>query len=136
MHSHVKNFIEDNINEIDAQDWNEVISLWWSEMISNFTYDDELFTEFAKVLSQAGIDFLSSSQDVRRSFMRSLLSQYLNDEVESAHWKSRKEIKKSDIFLILDSNLGFSPEEVESLLDDIAEHDYNLGVDFTCYYVE
>lgn len=135
MTEFVKNFIESNIDAIEEKDWTEVISLWYGEVASNFTYDDDDFNEFCQIMSTAGIDFMGESLPARTSFIKNLFSQILHEEIEGMKWGGSNEIKKSDILMTLDSDLGFIKEELESILDDVAENDYNLEVDFTCYYV-
>ena len=67
--------------------------------------------------------------------MGKLLDQILHDELEGMRYYGRSEIKKNDILMLVDSDLGFITEELEEILDDIAENAYNLEVDFTCYYL-
>ena len=135
MTEFVKDFIESNIDAIDEKDWDEVIEQWYSNASSNFVYNDDEFNELSQVMSAAGIDFMQESLMARKSFMGSLLSQILHEELEGMTWRDRSEIKKNDILMLVDSDLGFIREELESILDDIAENEYNLEVDFTCYYV-
>lgn len=135
MTEFVKNFIESNIDAIEEKDWTEVVALWYGEVVSNFTYNDDYFNEFSQILSTAGIDFMEESLPARTAFIKNLFSQMLHEELEGMKWRGSNEIKKSDILMILDSDLGFIKEELEPILDDVAENDYNLEVDFTCYYV-
>ena len=131
----VKEFIEDNIDAIDEKDWEEVIEQWYSNASSNFVYDDDEFNELSIVMSSAGIDFMQESLKARTAFMRNLFSQILHEELEGMTWRGSSELKKNDILMTLDSDLGFIREELEPILDDVAENEYNLEVDFTCYYV-
>ena len=124
MTDSVKEFIEDNIDAIDEKDWAEVIEQWYSNASSNFVYDDDEFNEL-----------MQESLKARTDFMKNLFSQILHEELEGMTWRSSNEIKKSDILMTLDSDLGFIREDLEPILDDIAENEYNLEVDFTCYYV-
>lgn len=135
MTEFVKDFIESNIDAIEEKDWTEVVSLWYGEVASDFTYHDDYFNEFSQIMSAAGIDFMEESLPARTAFIKNLFSQMLHEELEGMKWRGNNEIKKSDILMILDSDLGFIKEELEPMLDDVAEDDYNLDVDFTCYYV-
>ena len=135
MTDFVKGFIEANIEFIDAEDWAEVVSLWYGEVASNFTYDDNEFIEFGQVLSSAGINFMDNSISARTEFMKNLMSQYLEENVDSARYSGKSEIKKNDILMCIDSDLGFTYEELEKILDDVSENEYKLELDFTCYYV-
>lgn len=131
----VKEFIEDNIDAIEEQDWDEVIEQWYSNASSNFVYNDDDFNELSQVMSTAGIDFMQETLKARTEFMKNLFSQVLHEELEGMTWRGSNEIKKSDILMTLDSDLGFIREDLEPILDDVAENEYNLEVDFTCYYV-
>ena len=135
MTEFVQNFIEANIDAIDEKDWDEVIEQWYSNASSNFVYDDDEFNELSQVMSAAGIDFMKESLQARKAFIGNLLSQILHEEIESMSWKTSSEIKKNEILMLVDSDLGFIREELEDILDDIAENEYNLEVDFTCYYM-
>lgn len=135
MTEFVQGFIEDNIDAIDEKDWDEVIEQWYSNASSNFVYTDDEFNELSQVMSAAGIDFMQESLKARTEFMKNLFSQILHEELEGMTWRGSNEIKKSDILMTLDSDLGFIREDLEPILDDVAENEYNLEVDFTCYYV-
>ena len=135
MTEFVQGFIEANIDAIDEKDWEEVIEQWYSNASSNFVYNDDEFNELSIIMSSAGIDFMQESLKARTEFMKNLFSQILHEELEGMTWRGSKEIKKSDILMTLDSDLGFIREDLEPLLDDVAENEYNLEVDFTCYYV-
>jgi hypothetical protein len=135
MTEFVQRFIEANIDAIDEKDWDEVIEQWYSNASSNFVYNDDEFNELSIVMSSAGIDFMQESLKARTEFMKNLFSQILHEELEGMTWRGSNEIKKSNILMILDSDLGFIKEELEPILDDVAENEYNLEVDFTCFYV-
>ena len=135
MTEFVKGFIEANIDAIEEKDWDEVIEQWYSNASSNFVYDDDEFNELSQVMSAAGIDFMNESLQARKAFIGNLLSQILHEELEGMTWRSSSEIKKNEILMLVDSDLGFIREELENILDDIAENEYNLEVDFTCYYM-
>ena len=135
MTEFVKDFIESNIDAIEEKDWNEVIEQWYSNASANFVYNDDEFNELSQVMSAAGIDFMQESLKARTDFMKNIFSQILHEEIEGMTWRDSSEIKKTDILMILDSDLGFIKEDLEPILDDVAENEYNLEVDFTCYYL-
>ena len=135
MTDNVKEFIEDNIDAIEEKDWDKVIEQWYSNASSNFVYNDDDFNELSQVMSTAGIDFMQETLKARTEFMKNIFSQLLHEELEGMTWRGNNEIKKSDILMTLDSDLGFIREDLEPILDDVAENEYNLEVDFTCYYV-
>ena len=135
MSEFVKEFIERFIDVINDADWDEVVSLWYNSAEADFTYTDDYFNEVSQVMFAAGIDFMQETLKARTDFMKNLFSQMLHQELEGASWRGSNEIKKSDVLMTLDSDLGFIKEELEPIMDDVAENEYNLDVDFTCYYV-
>ena len=135
MTEFVKGFIEAHIDAIEEKDWEEIIEQWYSNASSNFVYNDDDFNELSQVMSTAGIDFMQETLKARTEFMKNIFSQILHEELEGMTWRGSNEIKKSDILMTLDSDLGFIREDLEPILDDVAENEYNLEVDFTCYYV-
>ena len=135
MTEFVQGFIEANIDSIDDKNWDEVIEQWYSNVSSNFGYNDDEFNELSIVMSTAGINFMEESLNARKDFMRNLLSQILHDELEGTAFRGSQEVKKNEVLMFVDSDLGFIREELEEILDDVAEQEYNLEVDFTCYYV-
>lgn len=133
MTEFVKEFIEVYIDPIDEGDWDEVIEGWYEKSFYSFTYQDEEFTELCKVLSSIGIDFMRVTEKERVDFMKNLFSQLLKEEIESARWHNTKSIRKTDVLMRTVGDLGFTPEELEKIMDEVAEDEYKLEVDFTCY---
>ena len=67
--------------------------------------------------------------------MSNLIDQILNDEVESARFRNTDEIKKADILMQVDCNLGFTEAELDKIMEEAGENKYNLNPDFTCFYL-
>ena len=131
----VQEFIEENIDYIEESDWNTIIELWYELASSIFTCTDEQFEELANVLETAGINFMLQTEKTRKEFMSNLIDQILNDEVESARFRNTDEIKKADILMQVDCNLGFSEAGLDKIMEDVGENKYNLDPDFTCFYL-
>lgn len=131
----VQEFIEENIDYIEEGDWNTIIESWYELASSIFTCTDEQFEELTNVLETAGIDFMSQTEKTRKEFMSNLVDQILHDELESMSFRGSSEIKKSDILLHIDCALGFTEQELDKIMEDVAENRYNLEPDFTCFYV-
>ena len=83
MTDSIKNFIEENIDIIDDQNWEELVDTWYEQFSSDFFSSDDYFTEFAEVLQKAGIDFMNQTDQTRKEFMSNLIDQILHDELES-----------------------------------------------------
>ena len=75
------------------------------------------------------------TETTRKEFMSNLVDQILHDELESTRFRGKDEVKKSDILLHIDCVLGFTEQELDKIMEDVAENKYNLEPDFTCFYV-
>lgn len=135
MTNSVKEFIEDNIDDIEDGKWEDVIESWYEHFSSDFFCSDDYFTEFAEVLQTAGIDFMTETETTRKEFMSNLIDQILHDELESMSRRGSDEIKKSDIIMHVDCNLGFTMDELDKIMEEVGQNRYNLEPDFTCFYV-
>lgn len=135
MTDSVKNFIEYNINEIEDADWDTVIEAFYESFSSPFATGDEDFKELTQVFHTAGIDFMRLTETARKEFMSNLIDQILHDEFESMSFRGKDEVKKSDILLYIDCDLGFTEQELDKIMEDVAVNSYNLEPDFTCFYV-
>lgn len=131
----VQEFIEENIDYIEEADWDTIIELWYELASSIFTCTDEQFEELTNVLETAGINFMSQTEKTRKEFMSNLIDQILNDEVESARFRNTDEIKKADILMQVDCNLGFTEAEIDKIMEEVGENKHNLDPDFTCFYL-
>ena len=131
----VKEFIEFNIDDIDNGKWASVIESFYEHCSSLFFGADDEFKEFAEVLQTAGVDFMTLSESARKEFMSNLIDQILHDELESASFRGSSEIKKSDVLMHIDCDLGFTENELDKIMEDVGEKKYNLEPDFTCFYV-
>ena len=135
MTDSVKEFIESNIDDIEDADWSTVIESWYEYASSDFFCSDDYFVEFAETLQTAGIDFMRLTETARKEFMSNIVDQILHDELESMSFRGKDEVKKSDILLNIDCDLGFTEQELDKIMEDVAVNSYNLEPDFTCFYV-
>lgn len=135
MTNSVKQFIEENIDIIENENWEELVESWYEHCSGLFFTSDEDFKELAEVLQTASINFMTLSENARREFMSNLVDQILHDELESMSFRGKDEIKKSDILTHVDCSLGFTEQELDKIMEDVGEKKYNLEPDFTCFYV-
>ena len=136
MTDNVKGFIENNIDKIDAQDWDSVIESFYETYTSVFFCGDEDFEELTKVFNAAGIDFIALTEHARREFMLNIIDQILDDKIQSARFRNSDEIKKSDILMHIDCDLGLSSEALDTMMEEVGVNKYGLEPDFTCFYVK
>lgn len=135
MTNTVKEFIETYIDSIEDQDWDNIIEAWYETCSSLFFTADEDFLELAEVFQTAGINFMTLTETTRKEFMSNIVDQILHDELESMSSRGKDEVKKSDILLHIDCALGFTEQELDKIMEDVATNNYNLEPDFTCFYV-
>lgn len=135
MTNSIKKFIESNIDYIEDENWEELVEAWYEHFSSGFFFADDYFTEFVETLQSAGINFMTLSENARKEFISNLIDQILHDELESMSFRGSSEIKKSDILQHIDCTLGFTEQELDKIMEDVAVNSYNLEPDFTCFYV-
>ena len=135
MTDSIRIFIENNINEIADSRWDNVIESWYETASESFFDADDYFTELVEVLQTAGIDFMTLTESTRKEFMSNLVDQILHDELKSMSFRGSDEVKKSDILLHIDCDPGFTEQELDKIMEDVATNSYNLEPDFTCFYV-
>ena len=131
----IKEFIELNIDDIEDADWDNVIESFYENCSDLWFNADEDFKELAEALQTAGIDFMKLTEETRKEFMSNIIDQILHDELESMSFRGSDEVKKSDILLHIDCALGFTEQELDQIMEDVATNSYNLEPDFTCFYV-
>ena len=124
MNPRIKKFIEQNIDKIDAEDWDAVIQSWYRG--ANYFYDEVDFETFNAMLNHCGIDFLRVSRSAREQCIKNRASAIINNSSDGI-------IKKSKILSMFLSNIGFTDEELEVLVDEAAEA-LGYEVDFDEYY--
>lgn len=131
----VKKFIEFNIDYIEDANWDNVIETFYEQFGSPFDTGDEDFKELAEILQTAGIDFMRLTEITRRQFMSNVINQILHDKLESISLRGSNEINKYDILMHIDCDLGFTEQELDKIMEDVAVNSYNLEPDFTCFYM-
>ena len=137
MQKYVKIFIEKHINDLNNEDWNKVITAWYTEADDSlfWVYDNDMFDDLCQVMTNVGIDFMEATKAARIEYMSKILEESLEKEIVTTKLRGSSEVKKNSIFVDVVSQLGFTEEELENMLDAIAETKFNLEVDFTCYYI-
>jgi hypothetical protein len=135
MTKEVKEFIEDNIEAIEVGDWSQIIDLWYSSCANNFFTADVDFLELADVFKTAGINFMIETENIRKEFLYSIICQIIEDKLELAKFSGKSEIKKADISMQIDCNLGYTEEELDQLMEEVAVNCFSLKPDFTCFYL-
>lgn len=135
MTKEVQEFIENNIDVIEMNDWEEVIELWYSSCANNFFTADVDFLELADVFKTAGINFMIETENIRKEFLYSIICQIIEDKLELAKVYEKSEINKLDISMQIDCNLGFTEEELDKLIKEVAVHSFALKSDSTYFYL-
>ena len=117
MTQRVKEFIEDYITEIELGRWEEVFDGWYQEAdVDSFWEDDEQFNELLKILDVVTVD-TQKLRDARAA----VIEKYTEDIVNTIQHNNYNRIDSwniywSDVLMKLESLLGFSQEDIFSLI--------------------
>lgn len=117
MTQRVKEFIEDYIAEIELGRWEEVFDGWYQETdVDEFWEDDEQFNELLKILDVLNVD-TQKLRDARAA----VIEKYTEDIVNTIQHNNYNRIDSwniywSDVLMKLESLLGFSQEDIFSLI--------------------
>lgn len=109
MTDHVKKFIEENIDAIDAQDWRGVFLSWYLHYGDYVDIDQQNIKELFEVLSQAYEHVKNNSFHARAEIITDAMEDYINIAVNNP---KNKVVTFSGVVSSLNSRLGI---EIEGL---------------------
>lgn len=115
MTKRVKTFVEEFIEEIELQQWEELFHVWYLETdVDEFWEDDKDFLELLQVLK-----VLNAPEDALRDARKNILEEYTRAIVRSMVVNHRDDVDSwniywSDVLMELDSLLGFTQEDIFS----------------------
>ena len=129
MNSFIKNFIENNINLIEDNEWEHVFLNWYN-LAEDIWPDDDVFEEFVTILKDVGVSpDLNEIESVLYDEIQWLFQNWMKDkrfEVEGM-----RHIGCASISDALHSHLGYSYSEVKDIIRKVAE---SLNLTYTDYY--
>lgn len=128
---YVQHFIEDNIDTIEASDWQGLFMFWYQNQDGTIEYHPQELKELINILTSAlGVRYENLYLSAEQA-----LSEYLRDIVENevaklyaAHAQLPRMIHYTDIMSQLRSNLLFNINELYTLAETVVTE---LGYEFT-----
>ena len=84
MRAVVKEFIEDTVDLIEAQEYHELFTLWYLHYTEEGRIGDrDNLTELFKVLEKAGVDIYKSSEYARKEIIAEHMYEYMYDILDN-----------------------------------------------------
>lgn len=122
----VKSFIEQNINLIEAEEYDQLMLLWQKKAntIPGF-YEDVFFTELIYVLSAAYPNVFADSEYAREAIMRKETHQRMH--TQQVNYRKGVVFTASSTIMNIVTKLGLSDDELIDLCDEAAEK-LQLGI--------
>ena len=119
MNNWVKEFVEQNIKLIENNEWNKVFAVWHYDAADLWMDDEEEFRQFINILGLADIE---PNMDVRKDVLKSIIKgkmEYILQHQEAQEYKNF--IGVFGVINDLNSLLGYSTEEVQQFIDEVAK---------------
>lgn len=80
MNETVRKFIEEQISYIDAEDWNNLFTMWYLHYADQEGWkDSENINQLFSVFEKAGIPLASVSEPARQDIIYAYMYQYIDD---------------------------------------------------------
>ena len=106
----VKNFIEKEIEYIEAEDWRHVLTDWY--LLSSTLVDEyKNWNELVFTMAVAGINFLKDSYDARMLIMTGVIPSII-----AKRFQLDKSLSMKDILTDLNSLLGLTEDDLEDII--------------------
>lgn len=124
MTTFVKEFIEEFIDTIEAEDWELIIDYWYNYVdqsgIVVETFDEHL-DEFADIIFNIGVSFRKETEQLRKDYLKEKLEESFAEEAKFlADFPTYDTITKNEVLYRIATTLLIPSEEVDKMLDDIA----------------
>ena len=119
MNAHIKKFIEDNILEIEKQDWYGVFVSWYLHWGTfDLKRDRALISELFGVLRKAFDNVMFDSLDARMTIVQDAIEEYINVRANSS---SAHSISFACVCDVLNSRLGLEADTLLKIFKDAAK---------------
>ena len=119
MNAHIKNFIEENIQEIENEDWYGVFFSWylhWSTY--DVIKDKSLINELFGVLNKAFDNVMFDSLDARMIIVQDAMEEYINGRATNPHSNNISFTAAADA---LNSRLDLEADTLLKIFKDAAK---------------
>ena len=125
MDADVKQFIEENINYIEENNWEQVFLNWYEDAYGGLEQDKSRINELNDALWEAGITNLKETENARKAVMTRVLEVIIDDWIwqnETFVWNGSYNYLNS-LWIIdvqLASDLGLDRDVINQLIYDVA----------------
>ena len=119
MNAHIKNFIEENIQEIENEDWYGVFFSWylhWSTY--DVIKDKSLINELFGVLNKAFDNVMFDSLDARMIIVQDAMEEFINGRATNPHSNNISFTAAADA---LNSRLDLEADTLLKIFKDAAK---------------
>ena len=129
----VKQFIEENIDLIEQENWQALYEAWYNDAYGGIQQDSVRIDELNDALWGAGVTNLKATVDARKSVMTKVIDEIIDDwiyENETGLWNGSYNFL-NPMWIIdvkLASDLGLDRDVIKQLI-----HDVTVSKDFTKY---
>lgn len=131
MNDWVREFIEQNIKIIEQNNWEKVFAMWYNYADDLWPDDEEEFRQFINILGFAEIE---PDMDARKNVLKNIIKSKMEHIIQHQETQEYKNfIGVFGIINTLNSSLGYSTEEVQQFIDEVAKQ---LNLTPTAYYGE
>ena len=127
MNFFIKKFIEDNINIIEANEWEHVFLNWYN-LAEEVWPDDVVFEEFLEVLTDAD---LQPDLEARESVLYDEIEWSFQNWMKDTRFNEHKHIGYASMSDSLHSHLGYNHSEINAIIDKVAK---SMNLRYTNYY--
>lgn len=129
MTAFVKRFIENNIDLVEKEQWEDLIIEWTAEcMLTDI--NPNWFYELCDVMSSIGYELLSETEEARKRYIYNLACEKIKNELYEAKIDGKDYIYKDAIVLSIEETvcLGFGRREIEKIVDTAATQDFSMSI--------
>ena len=121
MRAVVKEFIEDAIDLIDAQEYHELFTLWYLHYTEEGRIgDSDNLTELFQVLEKAGVDIYKASEYARKEIIAEHMYEYIYDILDTD--PDVIQIELPSVIGALRSKLDISLIELNNIFKQVSQH--------------
>ena len=119
MNKHIKNFIEENIQEIENEDWYGVFFSWYLHWATyDVVKDKTLLNELFSVLNKAFDNVMFDSLDARTIIIQDAMEEYINARASNPYANN---ISFTAVCDALNSRLDFAADTLLKIFKDAAK---------------
>ena len=119
MTKHIKNFIEENIHEIENEDWYGVFFSWYLHWATyDVIKDKRLLSELFGVLKKAFDNVMFDSLDFRMIIVQDAMEEYINARANNPHANN---ISFTAVCDALNSRLDLEADTLLKIFKDAAK---------------